>query len=148
MDMRKIRGYQSKILLPWTNSVSSIGYSLVLCHQIHSMAFQSLMSCTSRTQHIRGGVMSGDAPSHPSAVPDSTLPLGQSSALLHFLSQNSTLLPFPNSAPPSSWSSIPLSLPELPWMWNSLCMYTQGWLEVHIVKAQCALSNGPGCSQV
>ena len=28
--MRKIHGYQSKMSQPWTNSVSSIGYTLVL----------------------------------------------------------------------------------------------------------------------
>ena len=50
--------------------------------QIRSMAFQSLMSHASRMQHARWGVMSGDAPSHTSAVPDSTPPLGQNSALL------------------------------------------------------------------
>ena len=61
--------------------------------QIHSMAFQSLMSCALKMQHTRGGVMSGDAPSHTSTVPDSTLPLGQNSALLCFLSWNSTPLP-------------------------------------------------------
>ena len=75
-------------------------------HWIHSLAFQSLMSHALRMQHARRGVMSGDAPSHTSAVPDSTPPLGQ----------NSTLLPFLNSAPPSSWSSAPLSLLELLWM--------------------------------
>ena len=57
---------------------------------IHSMAFQSLMSHASRTQHARRGVMSGDAPSHTSAVPDSTPPLGQNPAPLPFL--NSALL--------------------------------------------------------
>ena len=43
--------------------------------QIHSMAFQSLMSHASRTQHARRGLMSGDTPSHTSTVPDSTPPL-------------------------------------------------------------------------
>ena len=81
--------------------------------QIRSMAFQSLMSHALRTQHARRGVMSGDTPSHTSTVPDSTPPLGQNSALLCFLSRNSAPLPFPNSAPPSSWSSTPLSLLEL-----------------------------------
>ena len=38
-----------------------------------------------------------------------------------------------HSALPSSRSPIPLSLPELLWMWNGLHMYTQGWLEVCIV---------------
>ena len=47
---------------------------------ICSRAFQSLMSCASRMQHARRGVMSGDAPSHTSAVPDSTPPLGWNSA--------------------------------------------------------------------
>ena len=42
--------------------------------------------------------LSGDAPSHTPAVWNSTLPC--------FLSQNSTLLPFPNSTLPSSWSSV------------------------------------------
>ena len=65
---------------------------------IRSMAFQSLMSHASRMQHARRGVMSGDTPSHTSAIPDSTPPLGQ----------NSAPLPFPNSAL--------LSLPELLWM--------------------------------
>ena len=49
-------------------------------YQIHSMAFQSLMSHASRTQHARRGVMSGDTPSHTSTVPDSTPPLGRNSA--------------------------------------------------------------------
>ena len=74
--------------------------------QIRSMAFQSLMSHALRTQHARRGVMSGDAPSHTSTVPDSTPPLGR----------NSAPLPFLNSALPLSQSSAPLSLPELPWM--------------------------------
>ena len=73
---------------------------------IRSMAFQSLMSHASRMQHVRRGVMSGDAPFPTSAVPVSTLPLGQ----------NSAPLPFPNSALPSSQSSTLLSLPELPQM--------------------------------
>ena len=87
--------------------------------------------------------MSGDTPSHTSTVPDSTPPLGWNSALLHFSNWNSTLLPFLNSTLPSSWSSIPLSLLEILWMWNNSCMYIQGWLEVHIVQGQCTLSNGP-----
>ena len=49
---------------------------------------------------------------------------------------------------PSSQSSTPLSLLELLWMWNSLHMYTQGWLEVHVVWGQCTLSNDPECSWV
>ena len=102
-----------------------------LC-RIHSMAFQSLMSHASRMQHARRGVRSGDTPSHTSAVPDSTPPLGRNSTPLRFSSQNSALLPFPNSAPPSSWSSALLSLLELPRMWNSLRMYTQSRLEVRI----------------
>ena len=85
-------------------------------HQIRSMTFQSLMSHASRMQHARRGVMSGDTPSHTSAVPDSTPPLSWNSAPLCLSSQNSTPLPFPNSAPPSSRSSAPLSLLELPWM--------------------------------
>ena len=48
--------------------------------------------------------VSGDTPSHTSAIPDPTPPLGW----------NSALLPFPNSALPSSQSSAPLSLLELP----------------------------------
>ena len=88
----------------------------------------------------RRGVMSGDTPSHTSAVPDSTSPLGQNSTLLRFLSWNSAPLPFLNSAP--------LSLPELLWMWNSLHMYTQSRLEVCVVQGQCALSNDPKRSQV
>ena len=50
--------------------------------QIHSMAFQSLMSHASRTQQARRGVMSGDTPFPTSTVPVSTPPLGQNSALL------------------------------------------------------------------
>ena len=41
-------------------------------HQICLMAFQSLMSHASRTQHARRGMMSGDTPPHTSTVPDST----------------------------------------------------------------------------
>ena len=67
--------------------------------RIHPMAFQSLMSHASRTQHARRGVMSGDTPSHTSTAPDSTPPLGQNSAPLHFSSRNSAPLPFPNSTP-------------------------------------------------
>ena len=70
--------------------------------QIHLVAFQSLMSRASRMQHARRGVMSGDAPSYTSAVPDSTPPLGQNSTPLHFLSQNFTPLTLPNSTPPKS----------------------------------------------
>ena len=72
--------------------------------------------CTSSS--LRSPV-SGDTPSHTSAVPDSTPPLGQ----------NSTPLPFPNSTLPSSWSSALLSLLELLLMWNSLRTYTQSRLE-------------------
>ena len=43
--------------------------------QMCSMAFQSLMSHASRMQHTRRGVMSGNAPSHTSTVPDSTPPV-------------------------------------------------------------------------
>ena len=68
--------------------------------RICSMAFQSLMSHASRMQHARRGVMSGDTPSHTSAAPDSTPPLGQNSTLLCLSSWNSAPLPFPNSAPP------------------------------------------------
>ena len=90
----------------------------------------------------------GDAPSHTSAVPDSTPPLGWNTAPLCFSSQNSTPLPFPNSTLASSQSPTPLSLLELPWMWNSSHTYTQGWLEVCIVQGQCTLSNDPDCSRV
>ena len=46
----------------------------------------------------RRAQLSGDATSHTSAIPDPTPPLGQNSTPLCFSSQNSALLPFPNSA--------------------------------------------------
>ena len=80
-DMRKIHGYWSKMWRPQTNSMSSIRYTLVL--HVGFIQWPSNPSCPVLQGHsmLEGGVMSGDAPSHTSAVPDSTStpPLGQNS---------------------------------------------------------------------
>ena len=149
------------------------------------------------TWYVVSSRLSGDAPFHISVFPTSTLLLSWNSTLLHLSSWNSALLPYLDSAPPSSQSptplsilnlsedtlsltltsqnstlplsrnsipphfqslnstplcllklgSVPLSPLELPQKWNTLCMNTQGQLEVHIVQGQCAPSDGPDCSQ-
>ena len=80
-------------------------------------SLDSTPSDPNSTLTFLGDSLSGDTPSHTSAVPNSTPPLGRNSAPLCFSSQNSALP----------------SLLELPQMWNSLRMYTQSWLEVHVV---------------
>ena len=129
--------------LPVPETLQSTSYSEPL-PAVPNTTVHSFHPNTSPNTPFKGcsetSALSEDAPSHTSTVPDSTPPLGWNSALLHFSSQNSALLPFPNSTP--------LSLLELPWMWNSLCMYTQSQLEVHIVQGQCALSTDPECSWV
>ena len=91
--------------------------SLVILLYDHLLTLADEVSdCLSMSSRFRVLSVSGDTPSHTSAVPDSTPPLGQNSALLRFSSWNSAPLPFPNSAPPSSRNSAPLSLLELPWM--------------------------------
>ena len=95
--------------------------------QIHSMTFQSLMSHALRTQHTRGGVMSGDAPSHISAskLELRSAPLSESNSTLH-LESDST--PGPAQRENSSHTNI------------------QGWSEIHVVQGRCVPSDDPDCT--
>ena len=91
---------------------------------ICSMAFQSLMSCASRTQHARGGVMSEDTPSHISAskLELHSAPLSESNSALHLESDSA---PGPAQRGHSSHTNI------------------QGWSEICVVQGRCVLSDGP-----
>ena len=80
MDMRKIHGFQSKMLLPQTNSVSSIRHSLVL--HVGFVWWPSNPSCPVLQGHstLEGGWCQG--------TPHLTfLPLSWNSTPLHFPSQ-------------------------------------------------------------